>query len=335
VNTDRTQRRTVSWFVVAGTLLFLSFGVSLAIGAVSISLSEIVSWATGRMPDEQLAGRVLTGVRLPRSLAAVIVGAMLGVGGAALQGVHRTRIIDAHLIGISAAAGLGVALGYAFAPSGYGPLTAVTLAVLAGVGFALVSRLLGNPGGGAVGLVLMGIAAGLAITAWTGLFVLAIDSPAVPTLSFFIFGSLVGVNWITIGLVVPVALAGVGLLWWIGPGLDLLSLGEQISVHLGFDARRRVPLALAAIGAIVAASVALGGVIGFVGLVVPLAVRPVIGSALRLLIPASAIGGAIAVLLLDTLARTLVAPIEIPLGLLTAALGGPVLVWLVRRETIQ
>lgn len=325
----------MTWFVVAGALLFLSFAVSLAIGAVSISLSEIVSWATGQMPDEQLAGRVLTGVRLPRSLAAGIVGAMLGVGGAALQGVHRTRIVDAHLIGISAAAGLGVALGYAFAPNGYGALTAVTLGVLAGVGFALVSRLLGNPGGGPVGLVLMGIAAGLAITAWTGLFVLAIDSPAVPTLSFFIFGSLVSANWITIGLTVPIALAGVGLLWWIGPGLDLLSLGEQVSVHLGFDARRRVPLALGAIGAIVAVSVALGGVIGFVGLIVPLAIRPVVGSALRLLIPASAIGGGIAVLLLDTLARTLVAPIEIPLGLLTAAVGGPVLVWLVRRETIR
>lgn len=124
-------------------------------------------------------------------------------------------------------------------------------------------------------------------------------------------------------------------MWWMGPGVDLLSLGERQSIHLGFDAPRRIPIVLAAIGVAVGASVALGGVIGFIGLIVPIALRPIIGPSQRLLVPASAIGGATAVLLFDIASRTWAAPVEIPIGLLTAAVGGPLLVWLVRREMAQ
>ena len=182
-------------------------------------------------------------------------------------------------------------------------------------------------------LVLIGMATGLALTAWTGLFVLAVDSPTVPTLSFFIFGTLATANWTGLLVVTPLVLIAVGTLWWIAPGIDLLSLGEQVSIHLGFDARRRVPVALGAIGMAVGASVALGGVIGFIGLIVPLAIRPTLGATHRVMIPASAIAGALAVLLFDTASRSLVAPIEIPIGLLTAAVGGPALAWLIRRES--
>jgi iron complex transport system permease protein len=175
----------------------------------------------------------------------------------------------------------------------------------------------------------------MTMTAWTGLFVLTIDSPAVPTLSFFIFGSLAGATMTSLAIAAPLVLLGLGAMWWIGPGIDLMSLGEQQSIHVGFDAQRRVPFALAAIGIAVGASVALGGVIGFIGLIVPLALRPLFGSSQRMLIPASAIGGAIAVLVFDIASRTLAAPVEIPIGLLTAAVGGPILVWLVRREISQ
>jgi iron complex transport system permease protein len=170
------------------------------------------------------------------------------------------------------------------------------------------------------------------MTAWTGLFILTVDSSSVPTLSFFIFGSMAGVTWPMVVMVVPVALVGIGFLWWVGPGLDVLSLGEQESIHLGFDARTQVPAALVAIGLVTGASVAIAGVIGFVGLIVPLIIRPMVGSTHRLSIPASAVAGAILLVLLDTAARTLAAPIEIPIGLLTGAIGGPVLVLLVRRE---
>lgn len=328
-------RASILWFVVATMLLGAAFTLSLTFGALAISLSDVAGWALGRLPDDDLSARVLSGVRLPRTLTAVAVGATLGVAGAALQGIHRTQVVDAHLLGVSAASGIGVALGFALAPSDLRLVAPVVLGALAGALYSLASRRLGSAGGGSTIVILMGIAAGLAMTAWTGIFVLAIDSPAVPTLSFFIFGSLAGAQWLALFVAVPlIVIAGV-VLWWLAPGLDLMALGEDVSVHLGFDARRRVPVALAAIGVATGAAVALGGVIGFVGLIVPLAIRPLLGPVHRVLIPASAIGGAIAVLLVDTASRTLVSPVELPIGLLTAAIGGPVLVWLVRRETVQ
>ena len=325
--------RAALWFLAASVLLLVVISASLSLGAVNISITEVLSWATGQSPDGSLPGRVLSGVRLPRTLAAVAVGAALAASGAALQGIQRTPVVDAHLMGISGAAGLGVAIGYTIAPTGASSQTAVLLGVVAGIGYGLLSRRFTAANSGSLVGVLVGIGAGLALMAWTGLFVLLVDSADVPTLSFFIFGSLSGASWALVAMAVPLVVASVAVLWWMGPGLDLLALGERASMQLGFDVRRRVPLALAAIGVAVGASVALGGVIGFVGLIVPLTIRPLLGSVNRLMIPASAIGGAIIVVAFDILARTLAAPIEIPIGLLTASVGGPVLVWLIRRET--
>ena len=333
--TKTKNGRTTRWFLIASLLLLVAIGASLSLGAVNISISEVLSWATGQLPDGSLPGRVLSGVRLPRTLAAVAVGAALAATGTVLQGIQRTPVVDAHLMGISGSAGLGIAIGYAIAPSSASPQTAVLLGVVAAIGYGLLSRRFTAANGGSIVGVLVGIGAGLALMAWTGLFVLLIDSADVPTLSFFIFGSLSGVNWPLVAIGVPLVVISLALLWWMGPGLDLLTLGERASMHLGFDVHRRVPLALGAIGVGVGASVALGGVIAFVGLIVPLAIRPMLGSVNRLMIPASAIGGAIAVLAFDIVARTLAAPVEIPIGLLTAAVGGPVLVWLVRRETAR
>jgi iron complex transport system permease protein len=136
----------------------------------------------------------------------------------------------------------------------------------------------------------------------------------------------------SLAVAAPLILMALGVLWWMGPGVDLLSLGELQSTHLGFDVHRRLPVVLAAIGVAVGSSVALGGAIGFIGLIVPLGLRPIVGPTQRMLIPASAIGGAVVVLVFDVASRTLAAPMEIPIGLLTAAVGGPLLVWLVRAE---
>jgi len=328
------RRRTVAWFVGASALLLGALGVSLSLGALTIPLADIAKWTVGGLPDDDLARRVLSGVRFPRSVAAIVVGAALGLAGTALQGVHRTPVVDAHLIGISAASGLGVAVGYAFAPKDFKTIAAVVLGASIGAVYSAMSTRLWR-GAGATVLVLVGLATGLALTAWTGLFVLAVDSPTVPTLSFFIFGSLATATWTGLFVAIPILIASVAVLWWLAPGIDLLSLGEQVSTHLGFDARRRVPIALAAVGVAAGASVALGGVIGFVGLIVPLVIRPMLGTAHRVMIPASAIAGSIAVLLFDTAARTIVSPIEIPIGLLTASIGGPALVWLIRKEAAR
>jgi iron complex transport system permease protein len=330
-----SEPASLRWFILGSLLLVGAVVLSLTVGAVSISVADVWAWATGQLADDALAGRVLSGIRLPRTLAALAVGAVLGVSGIALQGLHRTRVIDAHLVGISAAAGLGVALGYAAAPSSAAAIVAIATGMVFGAVFAAASRMLGNLRTGSVGLVLIGIASGLALTAWTGLFVLAADNPAVPSLSFFIFGGMAGVTWTMVAAIIPIALVGIAILWWLGPGLDVLSLGEQTSTHLGFDATSRVPVALGLIGLITGASVAISGVIGFVGLIVPLLIRPLFGATHRLSIPAAALAGAVVLVLLDTSSRTLAAPVEIPIGLLTAAIGGPILIWLVRTEMFR
>jgi iron complex transport system permease protein len=332
VTDDDLRLRLFAKFATGVGVLLLALLASLSVGAVHIPLTEVAAWSLGQLPDTDLAGRVLAGVRLPRSLSAVVVGVGLGAAGASLQGIYRTPALDGHLIGMSAASGAGVALGYAFAPTGTRVVIAVFLGAAIGALYGLLLRRLDEPRRGPVVLVLVGIAAGMTMTAWTGIFVLAVDSPAVPTLSFFIFGSLAGATMASLAISAPLVLLGLGAVWWIGPGVDLMSLGEQQSIHVGFDAQRHIPVALAAIGVAVGASVALGGVIGFVGRISPLALRPLFGPTQRLLIPASAIGGAIAVLAFDVASRTLAAPVEIPIGLLTAAVGGPTLVWLVRRE---
>jgi iron complex transport system permease protein len=335
VTQPATEAGSAKWFVLGSLVLAGTLLLSLTVGAVTISVSDVWAWATGQLSDDDLAGRVLSGIRLPRSLAALATGAVLGVSGIALQGLHRTRLIDAHLVGISAAAGLGVALGYAAAPSSAATVAAIAAGMAFGAVFAVASRMLGSLQSGTIGLVLIGIASGLALTAWTGLFVLAVDSPAVPSLTFFIFGSMAGVTWTMVAAIIPIALVGIVILWRLGPGLDVLSLGEQTSTHLGFDATTRVPVTLGLVGLITGASVAVSGVIGFVGLIVPLLVRPLVGATHRLSIPAAAIAGAILLILLDTAARTLAAPIEIPIGLLSAAIGGPILIWLVRTELFR
>lgn len=332
---QKHRLRFVTTLVVGIGLLSVVFIGSLATGAVSIPVTEVLAWATQRLPETDLAARVLSGIRLPRSLGAIAIGAALGATGASLQGIYRTPIVDGHLVGVSAASGVGVALGYALAPADARIAAAALLGAVAGASYGLLSRWLDQARLGTLVLVLVGIAAGMTMTAWTGLFVLAIDSPVVPTLSFFIFGSLAGITMTSLAISVPLILIALGLLWWLGPGVDLLSLGEQQSIHLGFDARRRVPMALAAIGVAVGASVALGGVIGFIGLVIPFGLRPIVGPSQRMLIPVSAVGGAIAVLAFDVASRTLIAPAEIPIGLLTAAVGGPLLVWLVRSEMLR
>jgi iron complex transport system permease protein len=335
VTQPATEAGSAKWFVLGSLVLAGTLLLSLTVGAVTISVSDVWAWATGQLSDDDLAARVLSGIRLPRSLAALATGAVLGVSGIALQGLHRTRLIDAHLVGISAAAGLGVALGYAAAPSSAATVAAIAAGMAFGAVFAVASRMLGSLQSGTIGLVLIGIASGLALTAWTGLFVLAVDSPAVPSLTFFIFGSMAGVTWTMVAAIIPIALVGIVILWRLGPGLDVLSLGEQTSTHLGFDATTRVPVTLGLVGLITGASVAVSGVIGFVGLIVPLLVRPLVGATHRLSIPAAAIAGAILLILLDTAARTLAAPIEIPIGLLSAAIGGPILIWLVRTELFR
>ncbi len=222
--------------------------------------------------------------------------------------------------------------GFGLSPTGAVPLLPVLFAAAAGAAYGAFASVLRSRVSGDR-FILAGVAFGFAFLAWTGLFVLVVDSPRIPTLIFFVFGTLVGTTWKVLVTTSIVLYAGVAILWIVGPSIDLLVLGDRQARHVGLDTRRLVPVVIGTVGIVIGASVVLGGVVGFVGLVVPFLLRPLIGPALRILIPGSMLGGALAVVVADTVARTVAAPAEIPLGLLTAAVGGPFLAWLLLRRS--
>ncbi len=327
-----SKRHTLAWFAVGLALLVVVLVGSLMIGAFSIGIGGTMRWMTGTGSPDDVAGRVLWSIRLPRVLGAAVVGAALAAAGAALQGTFRTPLADPHLLGYSSAAGVGAAFGFALTPPGSYPMLPVVLSALIGLLFGLATVAL-RTRTGTDRFLLSGVAFGFALLAWTGIFVLLVDSPRVPTFLFFVFGSLAATTWKTLIVATVAVVPALFVIWHHARGLDLLSLGNAEALALGFDTRRLVPVIVAAVGVAVGASVVLGGVVGFVGLLVPYVLRPLVGPTHRILIPAAAIGGAILVVVADTFARTVASPAEIPLGLITAALGGPFLGWLLLRRS--
>ncbi|WP_299314251.1 FecCD family ABC transporter permease [uncultured Halomonas sp.] len=276
-------------------------------------------------------------LRLPRLLLATLVGAMLAGSGAAMQGLFRNPLADPSLLGLASGAGLAVALWIvlfdASGPLGlYGQFAAGFLGALA---VCLVVFRLGRGGPGQEALFTL-LLAGLAINtlagAFGGLLAFVASDEQLRQLSLWGMGSLAHALW-------PAALGALlcipPALWWLcrcARGLDLLQLGELTAHGAGLDApalKRRVVLATT-LG--VGVCVALAGIIGFLGLLVPHCLRLWLGPGHRLLLPASMLGGALLLLVADTLARTLASPAEIPVGLLTSLLGGPYFLWLLMQR---
>lgn len=319
-----------------GLALVALMVVGLLRGAVTAGWADLVHmirWRAGLdAGPELLTDSVLWAIRLPRVLAGAAVGAGLAVAGSALQGAFRNQMADPHLVGIAPAAGLGAVAGIAVSPPGIHPTFAMLGAAIVGVAGALATRWIANRVIDTNQFILVGLALGLALTAVLAAIVLAWDSPRVPTFTFWVFGGLAGSTWAALGAALPPILGGCAVIAWSTRTLDLLALGEAQARHLGVNVNRAIATILAGVGLAVGGAVGLGGVIGFVGLVVPLSLRRWIGPTHRWLVPASALGGGIMVVGVDTIARTVAAPVEIPVGLLTAALGAPVLVWFLMRD---
>jgi iron complex transport system permease protein len=329
----RSSRLTA--LMALGIALLALMVVGLLSGGVAIGptdLFHMVGRRLGLTDDPQrLTDSVLWAIRLPRVLTGVAVGAGLGVAGAALQGTFRNQMADPHLVGISPAAGLGAAVGIALTPTGGTPVLMMGGAAVGGAAAALLMRRIAKRVIDPNQFILVGLALGLAMLAWLGAIVLAWDSPRIPTFTFWVFGGLAGSTWTTLSAGSPIVLIGTAIVAASSRSLDLLALGETEARHVGVDVDRVITLVLVGVGMAVGGAVGLGGAIGFVGLIVPLVLRRWIGPTHRWLLPASALGGAAMVVAVDTLARTVASPIEIPVGLLTAILGGPVFVWFLMR----
>lgn len=293
------------------------------------------------LPAEYARDAAVLGViRAPRVLLAALIGAGLGVAGAAMQGLFRNPLADPALIGVSGGAALAavaaIVLGGAMFGTAAGWLGLWLLpmaAFIGGLGATLLMARLGRIGGVAsvATLLLSGVAVNALAGALTGLLIFMADDRQVRDITFWTLGSLAGARWQHL----PVILLLVGLpsllLCVLARPLNALLLGEAEAFHLGVpvEALKRTAIILAAVA--VAAGVAFTGLIGFVGLVVPHLVRLAFGSDHRIVLPGAALLGGALLVLADLVARTLAAPAELPVGVVTALIGAPFFLWLLRR----
>jgi iron complex transport system permease protein len=304
--------------------------VGLAVGAASLDLGQVTS---GLFSSRGQAAAIVRDIRLPRVLLAFLVGGSLGVCGAALQALVRNPLADPFLLGISGGAGLAAVAALGLGLSGTWTLPiAAFLGGLAAV--ALVYRLSSVAGRPLDPRVL--VLSGVVVSAFTGAIMSAVltlsTAEALRNAFFWMLGGFSAASWSTLS--VFTAYAAVPLLALVASArtLDLLSLGEEPAVALGMDAGRARRLVYLASSLLTAASVAMCGVIGFVGLIAPHAMRGVLGPAHRRLLPAVFLGSGAFLVLADALARTVVRPIELPVGVLTAAVGVPMFALLLHKS---
>lgn len=333
-----TGQRVVAWrvgraatlLIVLAALLAMAIVVNLGLGAVHIGPSDVVRILLGAQHENAV---VVTAIRLPRVALAALAGATLACSGAALQGVFRNPLADPGLIGVSSGAAAGAAAAIVGGVAHFGGWSTGVAAFGGGVLAAAIGYTAARHQGRTevVTLVLTGVAVSAIAGAIVGVFTYLADDNELRTLLFWTMGSLGTATWPGLAAVAPLMVAAVVALPFFGRGLNALVLGEREAKHLGFSAEwtRAGAIALAALGT--GAAVSLTGVIGFVGLVVPHLLRLVAGPDHRLLLPASALGGAILLLVADLVSRTVVAPAELPVGVVTALVGGPFFLFLLIR----
>lgn len=309
------------------------FLASLLVGPAGLGLGESLSaLVTGQGEAVVL---VMREIRLPRALLGLLVGAVLGLSGAAMQGYLRNPLAEPGLIGVSATAALGAVLALQTGLAAAFAL-ALPLAALAGAGVSVLLILgLAGPRGGALALILAGIAISALAGAGTSLVLNLSANPfAVTEIVYWMMGSLADRSMLHVWLGAPFMLAGMGVLLTLGRGLDALTLGEDAAQAMGVRlGRLRWGLILGTALA-VGAAVAVAGAVGFVGLVVPHVLRPWVGAMPSRLLPAAALGGAAMVLAADVAVRLVAPDQDLKLGVLTALVGAPFflhLIWAMRR----
>lgn len=339
---DRIVRRHRA----AAALLLLSLSLlaaalaGLALGAVPLTLADVLSAfsSSPQQADAPLAHRLVWDLRAPRVLLAGLVGAALACAGAAMQGLFRNPLADPGLIGVASGAALAavtlMVAGHLLSfPAALAPYTVPVAAFAGGILAAWLAASLASRHGetGTATLLLAGLAINAICGAGVGLLTQWADHAALRDALFWLFGSLGKAGWGELAVCAPILLVVIAWLTRQAPPLNALLLGEAEAGHLGVDVERFKRRLLITVVLAVALSVALAGVIGFVGLIVPHLLRLLLGPDHRGILPASALAGAALLILADLVARTALSPAEIPVGILTALIGGPFFLALLMR----
>lgn len=321
-------------------LMLLGLGLlSLSLGAYPIPMSKVMHVFFGDWIGADTVSlqekNVLLQIRLPRLLLAMLVGGALGMAGASLQGLFRNPLVEPGLIGVSSGSALFAVIFIVFGSS----LTILSsLGKFGLVGFAfiggllntfLVYRLSSQAGKTDISLlILAGVALNALAGALIGLTIFYADDAALRNFTFWSLGDVGGANWEKVMFMLGFSFLPVGLITGQHRALNALAIGESEAFHMGVDVQRTKLFILVGSALVVGTAVALTGTIGFVGLVVPHLLRILFGADHRLVIPGSFLAGAILLTMADLLARTMVAPAEMPIGIITAILGAPFFIWL-------
>ncbi|MFD1144194.1 FecCD family ABC transporter permease [Larkinella insperata] len=339
--------RSRGWWLngALAVLLLLVMIWSVGIGAVSIPVPDVlailfkqIGWEIGAAEVQQET--VLTVIRLPRILLGVLVGGVLGISGAAIQGLFRNPLADPSLIGISSGASVMAVLMIVLQLkifqqlSSLSGLYALSLAAFAGaVATTLVVYNLARRDGRTVvsTMLLVGIAINVLCEALRGLMMYLADEAQLRAISYWSLGSLGGASWEVLQVATPFLLIPILLMPRLSKPMNAFALGESQAGHLGVDVSKlkRNVVILATMG--VGVAVAVSGVIGFIGLVIPHVIRLIAGANHRTVLPGSALFGAIVLTLSDLVARTIVAPAELPLGIITGMIGAPTFLFMLLR----
>lgn len=316
-------------FIIGVLALMASFWVTMTLGAAHTTAGEVWLALTSEVQTETIT--LIREIRLPREIAAIFVGAALAVSGALMQGVTRNPLADPGLLGLTAGANAALAITLAFLPGANYFMIMIACLIGAAVGTLLVVGIGGIKKGGLspFRIVLAGAAVSAfleAIAEGTGIyFKLSKD------VSMWTAGGLTGTAWHQLWIIVPFVIAGIVIALIFSRQLTILSLNQEIAVGLGQKTNQIKAVLFFAIILLAGAAVALAGNLAFLGLMIPHIVRAIVGTDYRLILPMSAVSGAIFMLLADTLSRTINAPYETPIAAIISILGLPFFLFVVRK----
>jgi iron complex transport system permease protein len=335
-------RRSRATLLIGGLAVGLVVAgiVAAGVGQLQVPPSEVLGSVLhhlgldiGPMPTHPRGDAALWNVRFPRVVLAAVVGGALGGAGAVLQAIFGNPLAEPSVIGVSSGAAVGACSVIVFGWTFFGSYTIAAVAFATGLVTTLLIYAMSRNDGRTevVTLVLMGIAVNAVTAAIIAYTVFLGDTAAREQIVFWQLGSFNGARWESVRVVAPIVAVGLVGIRVLARRLDLLALGERAARHVGVDVERLRLVAIVLVAMLVAAGVAFVGIIAFIGLIVPHLVRMIIGPAHRTLIPASVLGGALLVVVADLVARTAVDYADLPIGMLTALVGGPFFFWMLHR----
>ncbi|XBH23133.1 iron ABC transporter permease [Jonesiaceae bacterium BS-20] len=332
--------KTLILFSLLAVALVVLLIVSASSGQLHVPAGEVFSSLLNKLG---LGGSPVTShangeaalwqIRFPRVVLTMLVGAALATGGALMQGVFGNPLADPGVVGVSSGAAAAACTAMVFGWAFFGNWTVAIFAFAGGLVVTLLVYAISRSNGRTevVTLVLTGVAVNAVCGAIIALMTFLGDQQSREQIVFWQLGSMNGTRWDYVAVVAPIVIVGIVLVMFLTRKLDLLSLGERSARHLGVDVERLRIGSIILVAFLTAAAVAFAGIISFVGLVVPHIIRMIVGPGHRVLIPASALGGAVLLSGADLIARTAVPFADLPIGMLTALVGGPFFFWLIRK----